>query len=367
MRSKYRRMSLFTYFITAIGFAVSCQTSQAAATKVSTVAVPAGGQAIVAKTDAQGTIHLVFDSSNGPQYVRSTDEGKTISKPIPLVDATSRKPGLEFITWDMAVTSKGAVHIVLGNNAWKLKLPKNEWGFFYTHLLPGEDTFPPLTNINQKPSEGFSLAANDSGNVTAVWMADRLYANVSHNNGDTFDSTVEIDPALNPCNCCTTSSTYGSDGRLAILYREETDNERDMYLALWDQEKNQVTKTRVSTTPWVIDSCPMTYYSVTRSGNGYAAAWPTKGQIYFTRLDTNGVPLAPKEIKTPGSNGMRTGIVTVPTADGGTLVAWKKDGRLGWQLYNERGKPTGIPGSAASPGNGAAATLAKNGEVILFR
>ena len=174
------------------------------------------------------------------------------------------------------MATDGAVHVALGNNAWKLKLPHEQWGYFYTRMLPGEKSFSPLRNINHKPSEGFSLAMNDKGLVTAVWMADKLYANVSEDGGKTFAATVEIDPVLNPCNCCTTSSTYGADGRLAILYREETNDERDMYLALWDQANHQVTKTRISTTPWKIDSCPMTYYSVVPSGEGYLAAWPTK-------------------------------------------------------------------------------------------
>jgi hypothetical protein len=140
-----------------------------------------------------------------------------------------------------------------------------------------------------------------------------------------------------------------------------------MYLALWDQSQQKVIKTRVSTTPWKIDSCPMTYYSVSRSGDGYVAAWPTLGQIYFARLDGNGVPRAPKEIKTPGSNGMRTGLITVVTKDGGTLVAWKKDDQLGWQLYDDRGRPSGTPGSVRSPGNGAAGVLAANGNLVLFQ
>src|SRR5437868_4890626 len=89
-----------------------------AATQVTPVAVPSGGKAIAAKTDSQGIIHLVFDSADGPQYANSKDNGKTISKPLPLVDKGSQKPGLEFITWDMAVSPDGAVHIVLGNNAW---------------------------------------------------------------------------------------------------------------------------------------------------------------------------------------------------------------------------------------------------------
>jgi hypothetical protein len=352
--------------VVALTLTLTGRSVHAAPARVTTVPVPAGGQAMAARTDAQGTIHLVFDTSDGPHYSRSTDNGETLSDPIALVDPASQKPGLEFGTWDMAVTAEGAVHVALGTNAWKLKLPQEEWGFFYARLLPGETAFAPLRNINHKPSEGFSLAVDDKGTVSAVWMADKLYANVSHDGGDSFASTVEIDPELNPCNCCTTSSAYGADGRLAILYREETNDERDMYLALWNQKQNKVTKTRVSTTPWKIDACPMTYYSVTRSGDGFVAAWPTKGQIYFARLDANGSPRAPKEIKTPGSSGMRTGIVVIP-ADGRTLVAWKKDQQLGWQLYDERGRPSGKADAAQSAGNGVAGVLAKNGDFILFR
>jgi hypothetical protein len=347
--------------------AASGQFVNAAGTKITTVSVPSGGLAVSAKIDAKGVIHLVCDSSDGPQYFQSADHGATFSAPMPLLDQSSRKPGLEFMSWDMAVTPEGAVHVVLGNNAWKLKLPKDEWGFFYTRRLPNGTAFSPLKNINHKPSEGFSLAVSDSGTVSAVWMADKLYANVSHDGGNTFSSTVELDPALNPCNCCTTSSVYGADGRLAILYREETDNNRDMYLALWDQKPNQVTKTRVSTTPWKIDSCPMTYYSVVRNGNGYIAAWPTQGEIYFARLDANGTPISPKEIKTLGSSGMRSGIIPVVAPDGHTLVAWKKENQLGWQLYDEHGRPRGNPGSTRSNGTGVAGVVSKEGELILFK
>jgi hypothetical protein len=348
--------------------AVPWQNLRAAPPTVKVLPVPAGGQAVVARVDASGTIHLVFDTSDGPQYASSKDNGKTLSKPIPLVDQASRNPaGLEFAVWDMAVTADGAVHVALSNNAWKLKLPEEEWGYFYTRRLPGELAFAPLRNINRKPSEGFSLAADESGTVAAVWMADKLFVNLSRDGGSTFAPMVEIDPSLNPCNCCTTSSVYGADGRLAILYREETNNERDMYLALWHQDRNTVTKTRVSTTPWKIDACPMTYYSVARNGNGFIAAWPTKGQIYFARLDANGNRLDPKEVQTPGSSGMRTGVFAIATTDGGSLVAWNKEKKLGWQLYDDRGRPLGTAGSARTAGNGAAGVLAKNGEYILFR
>ena len=367
MTPQMRKVTPPMFWVGLVLMATSSPFVNAAGTKVTTVSVPSGGQAMSAKIDAKGVIHLVCDSSDGPQYFQSADNGTTFSAPMPLLDQASRKPGLEFITWDMAVSSEGAVHVVLGNNAWKLKLPREEWGFFYTRRLPDEAAFSPLKNINHKPSEGFSLAVNDAGTVTAVWMADKLYANVSHDGGKIFSSTIEIDPALNPCNCCTTSSVYGADGRLAILYREETDNNRDMYLALWDQAENRVMKTRVSTTPWKIDTCPMTYYSVVRSGNGYLAAWPTKGEIYFAKLDANGSPTLPKEIKTPGSSGMRSGVIPIVTPDGQMLVAWKKENQLGWQLYDDRGRPSGVHGSAKSTGTGVAGVVSKDGGLVLFK
>src|SRR5262249_44779472 len=183
--------------------------------------------------------------------------------------------------------------------------------------------FSPVRNINRKPSEGFSLAADDKGNVTACWLSDKLYANVSHDNGETFAPFVEIDSSFNPCNCCTTSATYAEDDRLAVVYREETNNERDMYVVLWDQARGHVSRTRVSRTPWKINACPMTYYTISADRGGFVAVWPTMGQIYFGHLDSKG-DLSPQgEIKTPGRSGMRTGMLALSAPGGKTPGAWR--------------------------------------------
>jgi hypothetical protein len=341
--------------------------ASAAVGKVTTIAAPDGGEVASAKIDAAGTIHLAYQTSHGPHYVRSTNGGKTFSKPMAIVDHAASKPGLVFDVWDMAVSPDGQVHIALGTNAWKLKLPREEWGFFYARLDPQAKAFTPVENINHKPSEGFSLAADDKGNVTACWLSAKLYASISRDGGNTFGEAVEIDPLCNPCNCCTTSCAYGADGRLAVLYREEANDERDIFLLLWDQEKNDVARTQISTTPWRIDSCPMTYYAISATDKGYTAVWPTKGQIYFARLDDNGKLLPPQEIATPGANGMRTGILALAAPAGETLIAWKKEGQLGWQLYDKSGRPSGKPGSATSGGNGAAGVVDKSGNFLLIR
>jgi hypothetical protein len=255
----------------------------------------------------------------------------------------------------------------MSTNAWKLKLPQEEWGFFYATLDPGAAAFSPVRNINRRPSEGFCLAADEEGNVTACWLSDKLYANVSRDNGETFGPNLELNAGYNPCNCCTTSAVYGEDGRLAVLYREETNNERDMYLVLWDQARGETMRTRVGSTPWKIDGCPMTYYTISRGRDGFVAAWPTKGEIYLARLKGGGESSQPAEIKTPGRSGMRTGIIALSAPDGGTLVAWKKDEQLGWQLYDADGRPSVASGAVRSPGTGAAGVVGKDGRFILFR
>jgi hypothetical protein len=335
--------------------------------KIRTVPAPDRGQPVAAKADTEGTIHLLYNTASGPQYAKSTDNGITFGAAIPVVDQKSQKPGLEFDGADMVVGKEGRIHVAMSTNAWKLKLPETEWAFFYATLEPGATAFTPVRNLNRKPSEGFSLAADDNGNVSACWLSDKLYVNVSHDNGKTFAPWLEIDPAYDPCNCCTTSAVYGGDGKLAVLYREETNNDRDMYLVLWDQARSQVSRTRVSSTLWKIDSCPATYYAISRRQGGFVAVWPTKGQIYFARLDSKGQRLPPGEIKTPGKASLRTGMLALNGPDASTLVAWKIDDHLGWQLYDAKGQPAGSLGSVSSPGNGIAGVVDKDGHFLLFR
>jgi hypothetical protein len=335
--------------------------------RVTTLRPELTGQVVKAQIDGSGTIHLLVQGKDGPQYARSQDNGRTFSAPISIVDEKARKPGLEFQGEDMAVGKNGRVFIAMSNNAWKLKLPEREWGLYFATLLPGAKDFTATRNLNLKPSEGFSIAADKSGSVTASFLSDKLFAKVSRDNGETFSGNAEPNPAWDPCNCCTTSAAYGSDGKLAILYREETNNERDMYLVLWNQATGEPpVRTRVSEARWHIDACPMTYFSIKPTDFGYVAAWPTKGQIYFARLDKDGRMLPPGEIKTPGTNGMRTGVIALGAKDGATLVAWKNNHALGWQLYGADGGALGESGFAPSFGNNAAGVTLPNGSFLLF-
>jgi hypothetical protein len=335
--------------------------------KVTTVPIPERGRPVVARIDNEGVIHLLFDSAGGPKYAKSTDNRMTFGSAIPVVNSASQPEGLEFAGSDMALGQNGRIHKAMSTNAWKLKRPEEDWGFYYASIDPDARAFSPVRNINRKPSEGFSLAADAKGNVTACWLSGKLYANVSHDSGKTFAHYEEINPVFDPCDCCNTVAEYGADGKLAVLYREETNNERDMHVVLWDQDRGQVTRTRISSTSWKVDACPMSYYAISRDRAGFLAVWPTRGEVYFSRLDSAGNPSPKAEIKTPGRAGMRTGMLGLCGRDGSILVAWKKDGQLGWQVYDAGGRPSGSAGSAPSPGGGVAGVVDRNGDFTLFR
>ena len=110
----------------------------------------------------------------------------------------------------------------------------------------------------------------------------------------------------------------------------------------------------------------MTYHSLLRSNDGFIATWPTKGDVYFARLATDSSLKAPKEVKTAGQSGMRTGVIGLPVSDEQTFVAWKKDERVGWQLFDERGTTSGLPRYLQSAGSGVAVTTTKSGDIVLF-
>ncbi len=349
----------------AVSLPVSNHLLPADVPAVETIACPGDGEPLAAKVDSSGRLHLVMNSPNGPLYSFSTDEGKTFSRPIMIVNEDARKPGLEFLAWDVAVTDEGRVHVVMGTNAWKLKLPKEEWGCFLATLHPGESNFTATRNINHVPSEGFSIAASSDGKLTVCWLADKLFVTTSQDHGATFTPAKELSSDFDPCNCCTTECTYGPDGRLAVLYREETNNDRDMYLILWDQKSDDVKRNRVGNTGWHIDACPMTYYSIVAQRNNYDVVWPTKKKIFFCQLSKDGTSKS-SEIPTDGQSGMRTGVMTLRSDNGAILVAWNSDQEIGWQVFDSGNLATGQKGTANTRGKGVAGFVRRDSTFVLF-
>jgi hypothetical protein len=364
-RNKFTLVGALLASAAAVVAAMAATRIAGDAQAVSVVHVPQGGEPVAAQLAADGTVHLLYNLGDIPYYVKSSDGGATFTAPVPVVNEEARKQGLKFEAWNVAVGKADAIYVAMSTNNWQVKLPNVPVGLVYATLPAGAKAFTPVRSLNEKPSEGFSVAADGKGRVAATWLSNKLYANFSTDNGRTFTPNAELNVSYDPCNCCTTRSVYSANGDLAILYREKSNDDRDMYLVIQDKT-GHLTRTRISSTPWHVNACPMTYYALTSTREGYLAAWPTKGDIYFARIDRKGAVLEPGEVKTPGRSGMRTGLLALSGADGSTLIAWKREGELSWQLYNAQGVAQGAVKSVPSAGKGAAGITDSHGKFILF-
>src|SRR5213080_2503881 len=137
-RRRFVRFALLSSFMTVVDGHASER-----ANRVNVIRVPGDDKVVKAHLGADGAIHLLLDAEDGPRYVKSTDAGVTFSAPMTIVDAASQKPGLKFQGEDLAVGKDGRVHVAMSNNAWKLKLPEVEWGFYYASLASGATAFSP--------------------------------------------------------------------------------------------------------------------------------------------------------------------------------------------------------------------------------
>ena len=81
------------------------------------------------------------------------------------------------------------------------------------------------------------------------------------------------------------------------------------------------------------------------------AAWETKGQVHFTRLDTAGKRA--EFIAAPGTGKGRKHPAVAVNSRGETILVWtegmgwNRGGSVSWQVYDKDGKPTAELGNTA--------------------
>jgi hypothetical protein len=339
-----------------------------AATTPSVVVVPPpdGGEVPDAAIDSQGRIHLVYVKGNDAYYVTSGDQGRTLSRPLRVNSEPGTVHPAEMYRGPViAIGKDDQVHVVWWVNAYQRQRPKNEWGVYYSRLNPARDAFLPAQNINMRPSDNYSVAADRNGNVAVVWTADALSVNLSRDGGKTFGPPMVANPAVDSCECCATRSLFGPEERLYALYRDKAGNMRDMYLLRLDRGADTFIRSPVSVTRWQINVCPMSGSSLAFWANkGLIAAWEREFRIYLARMDFMGRLIPPGEIIAPGQ-GKYPVVLSAPS--GAILVGWKNNTTLNWQLYDAAGQPEGSPQSAPAasrmrPGG----VVTKDGSFVLF-
>jgi hypothetical protein len=338
--------------------------SASAGERVQIVRTPNNGAVPDVEVDRNGTVHIAYVAGQDAFYSKSTNSGKTFSESVKInSEPDSVHPPNMFRGPDLALGKGGRVHVIWYVNAYQRKLPQDQWGVFYSHFDPAQNAFAAARNLNHKPSDNYSLAANDNGDVAVVWMAGKLFVNASRDNGETFANS-ELVSVADPCECCASRALFSQDGTLCIDYREKANNMRDMYLLMRAKGESTFSRQKISSTPWQVNACPMAGTFLAGTKNGLVMAWETRGQIFYARLDPAKGLLQSKEIKA-AAKGKWPVVLAAP--DGTVLVSWKEGSTLAWQLHDTADKPIGT--SEWQPSHNAhrhAGVVTKDGNFLLI-
>jgi hypothetical protein len=259
---------------------------------------------------------------------------------------------------------------------------------FYTRSGSPSGGFEPQRNLVQGTrllDGGGSVAADDEGNVYAVWHAlgkkgrgeteRRLWVSRSSDDGKSFaPETPAYDEPTGACTCCATRALVDRAGTLYVLYRIAVGGlDRDMLLLT--SHNHGASFRGLLVDRWRIEACPMSNESFAEGGGAVVAAWETNGQVHCGRIDAASGKIF-RSLPAPGEGRNRKHPSVAVNAAGEILLAWNegsgvsRGGTLAWQVFDRDGRPTRDAGRrpGAIPAWGLSTTYARadGGFVIVY-
>jgi hypothetical protein len=251
-----------------------------------------------------------------------------------------------------------------GSQTAEPKVPNVKYGnpMLYSRLNGPGTGFEPQRNLIHSAAGldgGGSVAADSAGKVYVFWHAPepgkqgemnrRVWVASSTDEGKTFAAEQPAtDELTGACGCCGMRAFAARNGHVYALYRGAVnEGQRDMYLLT---SAGPPFKTE-NLHAWPVKFCPMSSEAFAEGPQAVFAAWDTKGQVYFTRIDSvTGKPSAP--IAVPGAGNGRKHPALAVNRRGEVLLAWtegmgwERGGAVAWQVFAADGTPTAQHGRA---------------------
>jgi hypothetical protein len=338
---------------------------------VEVVAIPGGGVQPQAIVDGSGVIHLVFlrgEAGASDVYYASRKPGEpAFGTPI----RVNSEPGSAIAIGSvrgarLAIGRSGRVHVAWnGTEKAKPANPIKGSPLLYSRSDESRAHFEPQRNLmtrTQGLDGGGSIAADGSGNVYVAWHGQgrnstgeanrRMWVARSSDEGATFSIEEAISSRpTGACACCGTAALADSRGSVYLLFRAATDGvERDMILLTSRDRGRRFDEAGLD--PWRLTACPMSTATLVEGDASVLAAWETKGEVYFARIDRETGRWS-ASTSPSGGTGTRKHPALATNRRGETLLAWtegtgwQKGGALAWQVFDRSGRPIGPAGNLA--------------------
>ena len=250
-------------------------------------------------------------------YSQSADGGESWSVPVRVNDEPGSVWGFQVSKPRVAVGESKTIHIFFPGNEWSEVMEKDTVTARYTRSTDNGKSFSkPITlhkpaGFDQEKLLGEGLAATFSfgtmglapdGSIIAAWqdvrgMADNsdgadAYVAISRDDGLSFSTEIRALGGGDVCPCCQLTMAFGDNSTL-MGYRRIYVDGRDSAVALsTDGGENFGSIARLPFAPWQIDGCPLKPTAMAVDGDTVYAAAYTAGEdpagVYLARSDNGG-------------------------------------------------------------------------------
>ena len=306
---------------------------------------------------SKDSVALVFGSADTIWLSRSTDNGHTFGAPAKVAELPK-----------MLLGRHRGPRLVTTGDTMILSAIATESDLFYWRSTDGGKTWSKPAVINDQPKaarEGLhAMAADAEGHVAAAWLDDRipggkrLFGAFSDDRGASWSKNVMLyeSPSGTICQCCHPTLVSLGHGEFAVMWRNVIDGSRDFYTLKIRDGKPVTAAAKQGTGTWKLDACPMDGGGLVVRNGELVSAWRRDHDLYLAepgkpdaKLGTgkdlalasntkglytiwstpNGI-----EARLPGSNatvslstaGEFPSLVVLP--DGAVLAAWEENGSI---------------------------------------
>jgi hypothetical protein len=231
---------------------------------------------------AHGETVLAFGSGESIWLARSSDGGRTFGRPSEV--AVLPKLLLGRHRGPRVVISRGAILVSAAATGSDL---------FCWRSTDGGKTWSKPVTVNDRATsarEGLHAMASDGqGHVAAAWLDDRvpggkrLWGAFSGDDGATWSKNVLLyeSPSGTICQCCHPSLAALGGGEFAVMWRNVVDGSRDFYVMRLRDGKPVSAAQKQGEGTWKLDACPMDGGGIAVASGATVTAWRREHNVFL--------------------------------------------------------------------------------------